>query len=123
MVELANLIRLILGFENISNVGYRDNDIVFRDITYDDCKPTICINKYEFVYNCKQWAVKQGYNIQTLAYDYYEDGSYTGSYWYITRLGKKDGCPNCGANKNEFDAVVKACDWISTHPLGEKCDK
>lgn len=72
----------------------------------------IDINIYELANKCKEWAVNQGYIIIVEPYDYTEDNTFSGTYWWIRRKEDNYGCPNCGANKSEPEAIFKACEWI-----------
>lgn len=74
------------------------------------------INIYELAHLCKEWMATQGYGIKTETYDYMEDDSFSGTYWSIIKLRAKNwkdrGCPNCGANATEIEAIIQACEWI-----------
>lgn len=82
---------------------------VYKEHTYS-------INIYELAHKCKEWAIKKGYTIRTEAYDYMENDSFSGTYWWVIRLRPKvwseNGCPNCGANNSEPEAIFKACEWV-----------
>jgi hypothetical protein len=70
------------------------------------------INIYEFAHKCKEWAIVKGYIIKSEPYDYNQDGTFGGGYFYITRVNNIHSCPNCGANKSEVQAVIDAGEWI-----------
>ena len=97
---------------------YRNNLIVtltnlhYANVVCPSKKDWLSINIYELTHLCKEWAVKRGYIIKTEPYDYMEDGSFSGTYWSISRIKKTYGSPNCGANETEFESVVTACEWI-----------
>ena len=63
-------------------------------------------------HKCKEWALVKGYIIKSEPYDYNEDSTFSGGYFYITRVNNMYSCPNCGANKTEVQAVIDACEWI-----------
>ena len=99
--------------ENVSSIV----EVIGNKLYYlDKNAHTKSVNIYELAFKCKEWAIKQGYNIRTESYDYLEDDSFNGTYWWVLRLRPKkwqeQGCPNCGANGTEPDGIFKACEWI-----------
>lgn len=69
------------------------------------------INIYEFAFKCKEWAISKGYIIKSKPYDYNEDTTFSGGYFWITRI-ENGHCPNCGANRSEVQAIIDGCEWI-----------
>lgn len=67
-IPSKGLIKEVLYFSNVSNIGYQDNNIVFRDTTYYDCKPTIMVNISELKDKIKRWSMEQGYDIDEQPY-------------------------------------------------------
>ena len=102
----------VLNYEVDTVLGINKNEI-----DYTCCRDEnegyidISINLYEFAFKCKEWAISKGYIIKSKPYDYNEDTTFSGGYFWITRI--EDGhCPNCGANRSEIQAIIDGCEWI-----------
>ena len=89
---------------------HRDGIIgIWTDI--NNTKPIEEISIYGFAFKCKEWAISKGYIIKSKPYDYNEDTTFSGGYFWITRI--EDGhCPNYGANRSEVQAIIDGCEWI-----------
>lgn len=105
------LLSEVLGRE-VTDFEHWDNNEYRCTAYFDGFRQRFFINIYELAYKCKEWALVKGYIIKSEPYDYNEDSTFSGGYFYITRVNNMHSCPNCGANKSEVQAVIDACEWI-----------
>lgn len=99
------LVSEVLGVK-ILDVEIHNNSLITM-LTEDDSS---FINLYEFIHkNCKEWAYKKGFSIQSR---FYTDVCFGCELFDVVWSPSKDRMPCTGSNNSEIDCIIKACEWI-----------
>ena len=85
------------------------HDKANREIDYfDDVKMLGSLNIYELAHKCKEWAVEQGYHINSKCYEIGGLACITDNQGGMEILG----CMETFHANTEPEAIFKACEWI-----------
>jgi hypothetical protein len=101
------LMLIVLGYVNDCRVIHITEEQ--RDIKYDILSPvnghyTERINKYELAHKCKEWAIKQGYVLESRL-------SLNKNHQGVCRIRKVRTFIEIICD-TEHEAIFKACEWI-----------
>lgn len=110
IVISKELLNKVVG--NVVDIGSYNYPMLELNIQHYSFREWTKFNIHELVHKCKEWAILKGYIIKSELYDYNEDTTFSGGYFWITRINNIQHCPNCGASSSEAQAIIDACEWI-----------